>query len=63
MHYHLFLAKAILYAGNCSLKYPNLLTVVGRDDNVNAAEKFARLFHGIEEKGVKGIDNARHSIL
>ena len=45
------------------LKYPDLLTGVGRDDNVNAAEKFVCLLYGIAKKGVEGIDNARYSLL
>ena len=42
------------------IKYTLLLTGVGKDDQVDAAEKFVCLSHGIEEEDVKGIDNARH---
>ena len=41
---------------------PNFLTGVGKDGNVDAAEKFVWLLYGIEEKGVNGIENARHSL-
>ena len=43
-----------------SNKYPLLLTGVGKDDQVDAAEKFVCLSYGIEEEDAKGIDNARH---
>ena len=41
------------------IKYPHLSTGVGRDDNVDAAEKFVCLLYGNEENDVKGIGNAR----
>ena len=44
------------------IKYTHLLTGVGRDDNVDAAEKFVCLLYGIEENGVKGIDNAKQNV-
>ena len=34
---------------------------MGRDDNVDAAQKFVCLLYKIEGNGAKGIDNARHS--
>ena len=62
MQYHLFLAKARLHAGNSSLSI-SIFWEVGRDDNVDAPEKFVCLLYGIEGNGAKGIDNARHSLL
>ena len=44
-------------------KVSHLLAEVGRDDNVDAAEKFVCLLYGIEGNGAKGIGNARHSLL
>ena len=47
------------------IKYPHLLISIGRDDTVRSgenAEKFVCASYGIEEKGVKGIDDARHSL-
>ena len=44
------------------LKYPHLLTRVGRNYSVHDAEKFACLLYGIEEKLVKDIDDTRHSV-
>ena len=55
MQYHLFLTKARIHAAKCSLRIPI-------DNNVDAAEHVESLLYGIEEKGVKGIDNARHSV-
>ena len=46
MPYNLFLAKAIINAGNV-IKYPQLLGVE-RDDNVDA-EKLVCLLYGIEK--------------
>ena len=43
------------------IKYPYLLTWVGRNGNVNDAEKFVCFLYGIVEKDVRGIDDARHS--
>ena len=43
------------------IKYPYLLGV-GRYVDVDVAEKFICLLYGIEENGVKGIDNARRSL-
>ena len=43
------------------IKYPHLLTGVGRGDNIEAAEKFICLLYGFEERGIRGIDIARHS--
>ena len=51
----------ITSAGKMFIKYPYLLTRVGRDGNVNDGEKIICLLYGIIEKDVKGIDDARHS--
>ena len=44
------------------LKYVHLLTGVVRDDSVDVAWTFVRLLYVIGEKGVRGIDGARHSL-
>ena len=44
------------------IKYPNLFTGVGRNDNVEDVEKFVSLLYGIGEKVVKDIDETRHGI-
>ena len=45
------------------ISYFYCFTGVGRDDNVDAAEMFVCLLYEIEEKVIKGIDNARYSFL
>ena len=44
------------------IKYAHPLTGVVRDDNVDDARVFVCSLYGILEKGVRGIDDARHSI-
>ena len=44
------------------IKYAYLLTGVVRDDDVDVAWAFVGSLYGIEEKGVRGIDDARHSL-
>ena len=44
------------------IKYHHLLTGVGRDNKVNATEKFVCLLYRNEENDVKSIDNARYSL-
>ena len=44
------------------ITFPHLLAGVGRDANVDAAEKFVCLLYGVEEKGITGINNVRHSL-
>ena len=44
------------------IKYAHLLTGVVRDDNVDNAWAFVCSLYPIEEKDVRGIDGARHSL-
>ena len=45
------------------IKYTHLLTGVVRDDNVDDAWAFVCSLCGIRENDVRGIDDARHSLL
>ena len=44
------------------IKYPHLLTRLGKGDNVHDVENVVCLLYGIGEKVVKDIDNASYSL-
>ena len=63
MWYHLFLAKAKLHAGKCSLSVPHILKWVGRYNNVALLRIVYVCSMEMNKKSVKGIDYARNSLL